>query len=86
MDPEKQSLNARLLFELGVKNLNFEVICDYFGIPEKSRNNPNCGEWIVKWIKMSQYKMQTKRPDELFGGSATPSTTFADENKDVSTT
>ena len=75
MDPEeskKGNLNAELVFELAVVNLNWQKLCDYFGIPTKHRYNPNCGEWIIKWIKESEKSRLNKRPDELFGGSATP--------------
>ena len=66
------SLQARVIYDLAVTNLNFMVICDYFGIPAEKRYNPNCGEWIIKWIKEAQHIRIFKRPDELFGESSTP--------------
>lgn len=71
-------INAQLLFELGVTNLNWQKICDYFAIPKKARYNPNCSDWIIKWIKEAEHIRQNKRPDEMFGGTATPETTLSD--------
>lgn len=73
MDGDKKgNLNAELVFELAVVNLNWQKLCDYFGIPIKQRYNPNCSDWVIKWIKSAELTRQNKRPDELFGGSATP--------------
>lgn len=79
MPEETPDINARLIFELSVINLNFHTICDYFGIPKKQRYNPNCGEWIVKWIKEMQTSLNTaKRPDEIFGTTETPSSILSE--------
>jgi hypothetical protein len=66
------STQARLVYDLAVTNLNFMVICDYFGIPPEKRYNPNCGMWIIKWIKEAEHVRFNKRPDELFDTSLTP--------------
>lgn len=75
MDEESRKtgdLNAQLVFELAVVNLNWQKLCDYFGIPMKNRYNPNCAEWVIKWIKAAEHSRLDKRPDEMFAGSATP--------------
>lgn len=84
-DNEKSpgDLNAQLVFELAVVNLNWQKLCDYFGIPMKQRYNPNCADWVIKWIKSAETTRQNKRPDEMFGsGSSTPEKFSPIEPKD----
>jgi hypothetical protein len=81
MDGDQKDLSAQLMFELSVINLNFQEICDYFGIPKKQRYNPNCGKWIVKWIKSAEHVRQDKRPDQMFGTSATPESIISDPER-----
>lgn len=73
---------ALLINKLSVKSLTVEIICDYFGVPEKHRTNPNLGHWIVKWIIQAQKVMPTKRPDEMFN---TGSTAIESDPNDVPT-
>lgn len=48
------NISPDFLAELAVMNLNYNKICDLFGLSHEDRRSPQAGDWIIDWIKQMQ--------------------------------
>ena len=81
-------LSPEFLFEVSQQVMCWNQVCDYFGLTEEQKRDPNCGKWIIEWIKDMQQVTAIYKTKALFPNTKTEispsSNPLLEENVSVS--